>query len=172
MSALHNWIQFSWDFTQLPSSAPAFDRRFALQVAVPDDARDLDACLSRSYSTEHGWTLEMKRRLTAIRILVDRDLPEGTMDFLVVRHGVRIIAACALHSREDAQSHLPTGVCVQSEYRCRGIGTYLLYESLRQLQERGLSTARVITRKGITAERFLYPKFGGVATPMEDDVVR
>jgi N-acetylglutamate synthase-like GNAT family acetyltransferase len=172
MSALHHWIQFTWDFTKLPAVPPVFDRRYALNMAVPADARDLDACLSRAYSTEHGWTLEMKRRLSAIHTMVERDLPEGLMDFIVVRHGTRIIAACAINSREDAQSHMPTGICVLSEYRCRGIGSYLLYECLRQIQERGLSVARVITRKGITAERFLYPKYGGVATPMEDDIGR
>lgn len=171
MSA-HYWIQFSWDFSQLPEESPPFDRRFALTVAVPDDARDMEACLSRSYSTEHGWTLQMKRRLETVQSVVRRELPEGTMDFLVMRHGTRIIAACGINDREDAQSHLPTGVCVLSEYRCRGLGTFMLHECLRQLRERGLPVARVITRRGITAERYLYPKFGGVPTPMEDEVGR
>jgi ribosomal protein S18 acetylase RimI-like enzyme len=50
---------------------------------------------------------------------------------------------------------------VLNEYRCRGLGTYLLQESLRRLKERGLEEARVVTRKGLTADRYLYPKFGG-----------
>ena len=59
-------------------------------------------------------------------------------------------------------SNLPLGVCVLNEYRCRGLGTYLLHDSLRRLHERGLEEARLVTRKGLPADRYLYPKFGGV----------
>jgi ribosomal protein S18 acetylase RimI-like enzyme len=43
---------------------------------------------------------------------------------------------------------------------CRGLGTCLLYESLRRLRDRGLDQARVVTKKNIPADRYLYPKFG------------
>ena len=59
-------------------------------------------------------------------------------------------------------SNLPLGVCVLNEYRCRGLGTFILHESLRRLKERGLEEARVVTRKGLPADRYLYPKFGGL----------
>ena len=62
---------------------------------------------------------------------------------------------------------LLSGVVLDYEYQRRGLGTALLQASLRQLADRGLDKAAVITREGVTAARFLYPKFGGKATRLE-----
>ena len=88
-------------------------------------------------------------------------MPAGEVTFIAIKHGARIIAASAIRDSGDKVSNLPLGVCVLNEYRCRGLGTYLLHESLRRLRDRGLKEARVVTRKGLPADRYLYPKFGG-----------
>jgi predicted N-acetyltransferase YhbS len=53
---------------------------------------------------------------------------------LVICHGQRIIGASALSTEMDAENHLLSGPCVLMEYRNRGLGTALLYYSLKQLR--------------------------------------
>jgi GNAT superfamily N-acetyltransferase len=92
---------------------------------------------------------------------VTNEWPAGEATFISIKHGARIIAASAIRDSGDKVSNLPLGVCVLNEYRCRGLGTFILYDSLRRLRERGLDEARLVSKKGLTADRFLYPKFGG-----------
>jgi len=54
-----------------------------------------------------------------------------------------------------------TGVVVRSTERKRGIGSVLLYRSLYDIKAEGLRTVEVETREGITASKYLYPKYGG-----------
>jgi ribosomal protein S18 acetylase RimI-like enzyme len=51
------------------------------------------------------------------------------------------------------------------EYRSRGLGTALLGEGLRRLQDAGLSRAATLARLNGPAARFLYPKFDGAMMP-------
>jgi len=50
---------------------------------------------------------------------------------------------------------------VRSTERKRGIRSVLLYRSLYDIRAQGLRTAEVETREGITASKYLYPKYGG-----------
>ena len=90
---------------------------------------------------------------------IDTAFPAGEVAFVAIKHGTRIIGATAIRDAGDKVSNLPLGVCVLNEYRYRGLGTYLLHESLRRLKERGLEEARVVTRKGLPADKYLYPKY-------------
>ena len=54
-----------------------------------------------------------------------------------------------------------TGVVVKSTERKRGIGSMLLHVSLRDIKAEGLHKAEVETREGISASKYLYPKYGG-----------
>ena len=93
--------------------------------------------------------------------IVQTACPAGEVTFIAIKHGARIIAASAIRDAGDKVSNLPLGVCVLNEYRCRGLGTYLLHESLRRLKERGLERGAAGDAQGPAGGRYLYPKFGG-----------
>lgn len=158
---LSEWVQFSWNLKNLPSEVPKIDPRYAVELATPDDRKLLQAAISRSVTMEPAWNVDAALRIKLADDLIDHALPAGEITFIAIKHGSRIIAAAGIREEPDKASHLPVGVCVLNEYRCRGLGTFLLYESLRRLRERGLENARVVTKKGVPADRFLYPKFGG-----------
>lgn len=166
------WVQFTWDLTALPTNAPTLESRYTLNSATTADAELLDAAITRSYTMEQGWSNHLHLRLAQIRRSIQEDLPTGKTNFIVIRHGARIIAGSGIREQGDATINFVTGVCVLNEYRCRGLGTFLLHESLRQLREKGLKTAHAITKKGVTAERFLYTKFGGKASTPAEELVK
>ena len=86
---------------------------------------------------------------------------------MVVLHGSRVIGASVLDLAVDAEFHLLTGPCILHEYRSRGLGSALLHQSLVRLREEGLRRVTASARVNSVAARFIYPKFGGAAEPIE-----
>jgi hypothetical protein len=160
------WVQYVWDLTRLPAEAPKIDSRYTVEAATLEDRELLQAAMSRSISMEPAWSNDTAARIRLTEEIINTAFPAGEASFIAIKHGARIIAASAIREAADKISNLPLGVCVLNEYRCRGLGTFLLYESLRRLCDRGLETARLVTKKGLPADRFLYPKFGSVRTEL------
>ena len=155
------WVQFTWDLKTLPTDAVKLPSRYTVEAATLDDRNLLLAAVSRSLSMEPAWSDDLAARVKLAEEIIQTSFPAGEVVFVAIKHGARIIGAACIRDAGDKVSNLPLGVCVLNEYRCRGLGTYLLHESLRRLKERGLEEARVVTRKGLTADKYLYPKFGG-----------
>ena len=155
------WVQYSWNLKTLPAETPKLASRYTVETATLDDRELLLAAVTRSMSMEPAWSDDLAARVKLAEEIVQTSFPAGEVVFVAVKHGTRIIAASAIRDSGDKVSNLPLGVCVLNEYRCRGLGTYLLHEGLKRLKERGLDEARLVTRKGLPADRYLYPKFGG-----------
>ena len=163
------WVQFSWDLAKLPTRPPGIESGYHFGAAKAADREDLENTLIRAYTAERNWSVDLDDRLQKVHLLIRERLSDGTADFLVLRHGNRIIGGSAVIDDPEASEHLASGVCILDEYRCRGLGSYLLYESLQRLKAGGLAHASVLTKNGVAAERFLYPKFGGKRTERVDE---
>jgi ribosomal protein S18 acetylase RimI-like enzyme len=154
------WVQFTWDLKNLPAEAPKLAPRYTVEASPLEDRSLLLAAVSRSYSMEAAWSDDLKERVKLAEEIVDVAFPAGEVAFVAIKHGARVIGAAAIRDSGDKVSNLPLGVSVLNEYRCRGLGTFLLYESLRRLKDRGLEEVRLVTKKAVPADRYLYPKFG------------
>jgi ribosomal protein S18 acetylase RimI-like enzyme len=154
------WVQFTWNLHQLPAGSPKLDARYNAEAATQEDRALLLAAITRSMSMEPAWSDDLAARVKLAEEIIDTAFPAGEVAFVAIKHGARIIGTAAIRDAGDKVSNLPLGVCVLNEYRCRGLGTFLLHEGLRRLKERGLEEARLVTRQGVPADRYLYPKFG------------
>ena len=154
------WVQYTWNLKTLPADKVKLDARYTVEAATPEDRPLLLAAVTRSMSMEPAWSDDLAARVKLAEDIIQTSFPAGEVTFVAIKHGSRIIGATAIRDSGDKVSNLPLGVCVLNEYRCRGLGTFLLHEGLRRLKERGLEEARLVTRKGLPADRFLYPKFG------------
>src|SRR5476651_936542 len=157
---LSTWVQFTWNLKTLPADIAKLASRYTVEAATLDDRNLLLAAVSRSMSMEPAWSDDLTARVKLAEDIIQTAFPAGEVTFVAIKHGARIIGAAAIRDAGDKISNLPLGVCVLNEYRCRGLGTFLLHESLRRLKERGLDEARVVTKKGLAADKYLYPKFG------------
>jgi len=162
------WIQYSWNLKTLPVETPKLAARYTVEMATLDDRNLLLAAVSRSMSMEPAWSDDLAARVKLAEEIIQTAFPAGEVAFVAIKHGARIIGTAAIRDAGDKVSNLPLGVCVLNEYRCRGLGSFLLHEGLRRLKERGLDEARLVTRKGLPADRYLYPKFGGARVVMVD----
>jgi ribosomal protein S18 acetylase RimI-like enzyme len=155
------WVQYTWNLKTLAEETAKLAPRYTVEAATLEDRNLLLAAVSRSMSMEPAWSDDLAARVKLAEEIIQTAFPAGEVTFVAIKHGARIIGAACIRDAGDKVSNLPLGVCVLNEYRCRGLGTFLLHESLRRLKERGLEEARLVTRKGLPADRYLYPKFGG-----------
>ncbi len=107
---------------------------------------------------EPAWSDDLAARVRLAEEIVANEWPAGEVTFIAIKHGARIIAASSIRDSGDKVSNLPLGVCVLNEYRCRGLGTYLLHESLRRLKERGLEEARAGHAQGSARRPLSLPQ--------------
>jgi predicted N-acetyltransferase YhbS len=166
---LVRWKRFTWDLKQLPTPAPKLDERYIVRPAFADDHKAVSAILLSTFSLDSTWSdtgAYFREWLAAqIEIAFERESAPA----LVITHGQRIIAASAINTDIDAETHLVTGPCVSMEYHNRGLGTALLYHTLMQLRQSGLTTAYGISKDNVAVAKFVYPKFGAVSVDYEFD---
>lgn len=154
-----HWLKFTWKLKELPAEAPTHAvKAVELRKAEAPDAAPLWAMMERAFSTEMAWGMLLPERLKHLREAVHEGIEQKSTHFLVIEHGRRIIGGSGVLKESQAEAHLLTGICVMEEYRCRGLGAWLLYHSLRTLADAGLPEASVVTRSNTAAARYLYPK--------------
>ncbi len=98
--------------------------------------------------TAAKWFLDSHKRLGARFLVAEKEKLVVGMNGMIIE-------------KRSGIGRFFTGVVVRSTERKRGIGSLLLYRSLRDIKAEGLRNAEVETRDGITASNFLYPKYGG-----------
>ena len=94
------------------------------------------------------WFLDSQKRLGARFLVAEKEKTVVGMNGMIIE-------------KRSGIGRLFTGVVVRSTERKRGVGSMLLYLGLHDLKAEGLRIAEVETREGITASKYLYPKYGG-----------
>jgi ribosomal protein S18 acetylase RimI-like enzyme len=167
---LVRWKRFSWDLGKLPAEhEPALASHFMVRAAGRDEEKSVRNVIFTSFGMDTAWGDSFKNVLGYIESQLNTSFMHRAVPCLVITHGVRIIAASALNTGEDAPAHLLSGPCVLPEYRNRGLGTALLHESLLHLKNAGLARAYGISKEGVTATKFVYPKFGSTNAEFDFD---
>ncbi|MDQ3622670.1 MAG: GNAT family N-acetyltransferase [Verrucomicrobiota bacterium] len=157
---LVRWTRFTWDLRKLPPLEDALRPPYALRPAARQEETLVSGMIHSAFSLDSDWSdkfnLFREPLQHQLRVAFERE----TIPALVITHGQRIIGASILNTDVDADSHLISGPCVLVEYRNRGLGTVLLYYSLKQLQNAGLSVVHGVSKDNVPAAKFIYPKFG------------
>ncbi|MDD5261236.1 MAG: GNAT family N-acetyltransferase [Methylacidiphilales bacterium] len=154
-----DWIRFSWELKSLPAKEPKLNGGFVIRKAEEDEREEVYNVVERSYLAELAWGIASLERLAELKEAILKGMGEKDFRVLIVEDGKRIIGASALLTDPTAPRQLVSGICVMEEYRCRGAGTALLWQSLKLLADEGLDTASVVTRSNVPACKFLYTKF-------------
>jgi GNAT superfamily N-acetyltransferase len=163
----HSWQRFHWNLDDLSGTSLPELPPFVFRLAETDEREVVLKVVSSALMMERAWTgaeaafgRDFDKRCEAA---FDHEPPAC----IVVQHGSRVIGASVLDLSDDATFHLLTGPCILHEYRSRGLGSALLGRSLERLREEGVRRAIAMARVNSAAARFVYPKFGSIAEPME-----
>jgi hypothetical protein len=161
------WVRFQWDLSAFPANGSPLPPRYQIAPAAGDDAPELRKVFSRAFMLDSTWNAAVDEVLATVQTWLDGAFASRASVCLALRHGTRIIGASLVMGDPQVDNHLTPGPCILVEYRNRGFGTHLLRSSLRLLREQSFSRAVAITRQNSIVARYLYPKFGGVAAPID-----
>ena len=168
---LVRWKRFTWDLKTLPTPAPKLDERYIVRPAFAEDQKTVSAILLSAFSLDSAWSDTGAAMREWLAAQIETAFEREPAPALVITHGQRIIAASAINTDVDAETHLVTGPCVSMEYHNRGLGTALLYQTLAQLRQSGLAAAHGITKDNVAVAKFVYPKFGATSVEYEFEPV-
>lgn len=162
-----SYVQFSWDLAKFVPPENGAKPLGEIREATRAETEMVWAVIERSVMADPAWSVGLNGRLKELRPVVFDGIESGKAAFLVIHSGERFIGASGLFPDGSNARQLLTGIHILHEFRCRGQGTRLLAHSLAWLKERGLTQAAAVTKVGIAAEKYLYPKFGGLSTVLE-----
>ena len=170
MIKLIQQVRFEWDLKKVPVPPAPLPPKHEIKVTTDPVVDSLWEGMQKAFLNEKGWIIQLESHLDQLRRRIFPDgKPLTDMDILVLQHGTRVVGVSALLPKAEEPVQLLSGVVLDYEYQRRGLGTALLQASLRHLADRGLEKASVITREGVTAARFLYPKFAGKSTRLDPE---
>ncbi len=166
---LVHWKRFTWDLSKLPEEEPGLPSYYTVRAAGKDEEKIVRQVILTAFGLDAAWGDAVNSVSGFVESQLATSFLQRAVPCLVITHGVRIIAASALTTNDDATSHLISGPCVLSEYRNRGLGTALLHESLQYLKTAGLSHAVAISKGNVPAGKFVYKKFGSTSEDFDFD---
>ncbi len=155
---------FKWDLATFEHTAPQSGLA-QVRLAREDELGEVAEVWYKGLGQEQGspWESYLKRwTLSSARMWFRDTVRRQGGRILVAENAGKIVGINGIvFEKKSGVARFFTGVIVESEERRQGIGTLLLYRSLLEAKKEGLRSAEVETIQGITAGKYLYPKFGG-----------
>jgi len=168
---LVRWSRFTWDLAKLPEEGAPLAAQYRIRPATKEEEKFVRAVISSAFALDMNWSDTLKLMREWLEAELDEVFERKVVPCLVVTHGLRIIGASPLDLNKEAECHFVSGPCILNEYRNRGIGSELLYQSLLALREAGFEKARAITKSNVPVAKFVYTKFNSVGEPFEFEPV-
>ncbi len=168
---LVRWTRFTWDLAKLPAEGIALEPHYHIRPVARIEEKAVRAAISSSFALDMNWSDTLINMKDWLESKLDEVFEHRVIPCLVVTHGARVIGASLLDPDLEAECHLISGPCILNEYRNRGIGTELLFQSLHALREAGFETARAVTKSNAPVAKFVYTKFNSVSEPCEFEPV-
>ncbi len=169
---LVRWKKYIWELANLPDFEPQIPTHYNIRSAGRDEEKMIHNVIITAFGLDTAWGDSFKQISGFIESQITKSFLHRAVPCLVITHGSRIIGASALNVADDATSHLISGPCILAEYRSRGLGTALLYESLAHLKTAGIEKAVGICKDNVPAGKFVYPKFGSTNQDVDFSVLK
>jgi predicted N-acetyltransferase YhbS len=164
---LVRWTRFTWDLAKLPAEGSVLQEHYHIRPVAREEEKTVRAVIASSFALDMNWSDTLKTMKDWLEARLDEVFAHKVAPCLVVTHGTRVIGASPLDVIRESDCHLISGPCILNEYRNRGIGSELLFQSLNALREAGFEQARGITKANVPVAKFVYTKFNSVGEPWE-----
>lgn len=169
---LVRWKKYIWDLSKLSDVEPQIPNHYNIRSAGKEEEKAIHNVIITAFGLDTAWGDSFKQISGFIESQITKSFLHRAVPCLVLTHGSRIIGASALNVSDDALCHLISGPCILAEYRSRGLGSALLYESLAHLKTAGIANAVGICKDNVPAGKFVYPKFGSRNEDVDFNVLK
>jgi GNAT superfamily N-acetyltransferase len=165
-----SWLRFEWALAAVPEVSGNPHPPMALCPPQPGEESEVLSVMGKAVALDSSLGDAGRSLQVFFTELAPRMWKNKNRQMLAIYHGERMIGASVFLPEADAPYQLLSGPCVLSEYGGRGLGTWLLQETLWRLREAGLTTAAGVCKEHGTLAKYVYPKFGGVSCFIEHTV--
>lgn len=164
---LVRWVRFEWDLRALPAQPPAREGRYRFRRAARGDEHAVRETLLSAFSLDADWNDALVSLRDSFQAQVERAFEDRDVPCIVLTCGARIVGVSLLSFDPADANHLISGPAILNEYRNRGLGTSLLWESLAALRDAGLERAFGLTKAVVPTAKFLYTKYESTQAAIE-----
>lgn len=164
---LVRWKRFTWELAKLPPLESPLLGCYHVRTADRAEERAVTNVIFTAFSLDSAWSDALGDFKQPLAAQIEAAFTHEEVPVVVICHGQRIIAASALAGASESENHLLSGPCVLMEYQNRGLGSALLWHSLRHLHNCGFPHARGIVKDNVVAGKFLYRKYGSTSEDCE-----
>jgi GNAT superfamily N-acetyltransferase len=165
-----SWLRFEWALAAVPEVSGNPHSPMALCPPQPGEEGEVLSVMSKAVALDSSLGDAGRSLQVFFTELAPRLWKSKNRQMLAIYHGERMIGASIFLPEADAPYQLLSGPCVLSEYGSRGLGTWLLQETLWRLREAGLTSTSGVCKEHSTLAKYVYPKFGGVSHSIEHTV--
>lgn len=171
---LVRWVRFEWDLKGLPETGPALESCYRLRPAVRAEQAAVRDALFSAFALDSDWNDTLFSMRAMFELQVTRTFEDRQLPCLLLTSGARVVGASILSFDPQEANHLVSGPAILNEYRNRGLGAALLYQSLAALRAAGLERAFGLTKANVPTAKFLYSKYDSIQSPvdLESDLLR
>ncbi len=164
---LVRWLRYTWQLGKLPEARALPEAQYSVRGAVRADAQSVHDVLVSAFTLDSDWNDTLHSLRDVFEAQIEAAFDQKVVPALILLRGTRVVGASVLDFDPEAGNHLITGPAIVNEYRNRGLGAALLFESLRALRDSGLTQAHGVTKDNAPTAKFLYPKFDSVSSAYE-----
>lgn len=162
-----SWLRFEWSLAEVPDVQGNPHSPLALCPPQPDEEGEVLSVMGKAVALDSSLGEAGRSLNIFFTELATRLWKNKSRKTLAIYHGERMIGASIFLPDEEAPFQLLSGPCILAEYGSRGLGTWLLQETLCNLRDAGLTRAAAVCKEHSVLAKYLYPKFGGVCQPVE-----
>lgn len=154
------WVRYRWNLKDLVNTCLSVPKNFTFDKAEAAEKQQIIEVVIEAYSSDPVWRsqiADIKKRMTG---RVEETIGQPNSAYIVARQKSKIVAVSGIAKAHRTDQNLLTGICVLPDFQRRGLGKFLLGQSLSELKSMGLNSARVYTEEGSLADLKIYPLFG------------
>jgi hypothetical protein len=168
---LAQWVRFTWNLEALPIAELQLPQPYSICPITKESHDEVAKVITDSLALEPSWNEAFRELRPYILNRVALAFEKSEIPCIAIGHGSRLIGVSVMDPDSSTGQHLIAGPCVYSEYRNRGLGAYLLDQSLRYQKALGLKEASGCTKQIAPAAKFVYSKFKHKTSTFDLDAV-
>lgn len=154
------WVKFTWQLDQIPErDLPMLPAGYDLRIVGTGHFSELLQIVVGAYNTEPVWNKIIHEITIRMKERIGNTLGQAQNKYLAIFHTDQIVAVSGVCQYHWTNQNFLTGICVSKNHQRQGLGTYLLYNSLKTLHASGLTYASVYTETGSLADIKIYPLY-------------
>jgi N-acetylglutamate synthase-like GNAT family acetyltransferase len=155
------WVKFIWNLDHIDNFIPPkLPGLYHFRIADTESPSEIIDTILTAYYTDPVWSKIINEIKPRMKDRINSTYNQPHAAYLLIKLWDEIIGVSGISRQHYTGQNLLTGICIKPEHQRKGLGKFLLFQSLTALKATGLKTATVFTEEGSVADKKIYLLFG------------